>query len=65
MFQFVVRKGFETKWGGYLAVSVGIENLVGTDRVFRYEGGPPSQDGRVRNVISRDRLYFAELKYEF
>jgi|GEM_PF-735009 len=61
----VVRKGFEFDNGDRLGISLGIENLVGTDQVFRFDGGPDSVDGKVRSSVSRDRLYFAELKWDF
>jgi TonB-dependent receptor len=61
----VLRKGFELDHGGKLGISVGIENLVGTDQTFRFVGGSGNVDGRIRSQTQRDRLYFAELKYEF
>lgn len=61
----VVRKGFEFDHGGRLGVSVGIENLIGTDQTFRFSGGSAAVDGKIRSQIERDRLYFAELKYDF
>jgi len=62
---FVVRKGFDFDWDGRLALNVGIENLLGTDQEFRLSGGPPDQDGRLRQRLQTDRLYFAELRYDF
>ncbi|MGE9270658.1 MAG: outer membrane beta-barrel protein [Verrucomicrobiales bacterium] len=61
----VLRKGFDLDNGGRLGVSIGIENLVGTDQVFRFSGGSDEVDGQVRSRIQTDRLYFAELKYDF
>ena len=61
----VLRKGFEIEGGGKLGITLGIENLVGTDEVFRFSGGNEAVDGRIRSQLQRDRLYFAELKYDF
>jgi hypothetical protein len=61
----VLRKGFEIDGGGKLGINLGIENLVGTDQVFRFSGGNEAVDGRIRSQLQRDRFYFAELKYDF
>lgn len=60
----VVRKGFELENGTRLAITAGIENLIGTDQVFRFADSDGNL-GATRSTIERDRLYFAELKYEF
>ena len=61
----VLRKGFNVEGGGRLAVSIGIENLIGTEETFRYSEGPATIDGRIESQIQTDRVYFAELNYEF
>ncbi len=61
----VLRKGFEIEGAGKLGVTIGIENLIGADETFRFSGGPASIDGETRSQIQTDRLYFAELKYDF
>lgn len=60
----VLRKGFELDWGARLGVTMGIENLIATDQVFRFDDGSGNQ-GAVRGTLQSDRLYFAELKYDF
>ena len=61
----VLRKGFDIDGAGKLALTVGIENLIGTDETFRFSGGSPAIDGRIRSQRQTDRVYFAELKYDF
>lgn len=61
----VLRKGFELESGGKVGVSVGVTNLVGSDQIYRFSGGSDEIDGEVRSETQTDRVFFAELKYDF